>query len=227
MMKFKIISISILLLSCGQGEAPHSETLDYRSSEYHLYVTPGQGGGFCVYDRLRNGKTALITTKGALSAEQLGQALSYMSYWSQAVSAALPTASWGYFSVKIVQNSIDVFEKSVANQAFDLAGSRKFLGVTIGALLLWGAANTVNGLYRLIKGNYEGEKGGAIAAQFFFGWMPFNFLIEDMQRRGRVETLANDYERVRLSNRKLSRIIKKLRNKTPAFPAACPAVSTK
>ena len=183
---------------------------------------PGEGGGFCVYDRHRNGKVMLITTRGALRAEQLGQALSYMSYWSQAASSALPTASLAYVSIRFLQQTTGIFEQSLADKALSQAGQAKFLRVTLGGLILFGAAHMVNGLYRIIKGNYEGEQSGAIAAQLFFGWMPFNFLVEDMQRRGRVETLANEYERTGISARKMNSIIAQLSKKQPAFPDACP-----
>ena len=230
MMKFKIILTSLVmasLLSCGQHEAPHSKTLDYQSMERQLYVAPGEGGGYCVYDRHRSGKVRLVTARGALSAEQLGQSLSYMSYWSQAASSALPTASWGYVSVRFLQQKTGIFEQSMADKAISNAGKSKFLRVTIRGLLLFGAAHMVNGLYRIIKGNYEGERSGAIAAQFFFGWMPFNFLVEDMQRRGRVETLASEYEQQGISERKINRIIEKLGKKKPAFPDACQQVGMK
>lgn len=227
MMKFKIILISILLLSCGQGEAPYSKTHDYLSTERQLYVAPGEGGGFCVYGRHRSGKATLITTQGALSADQLGQALSYMSYWSQAASSALPTASLAYVIVMFVQQTATVFEQSIIDKGLSSAGMRKMSRATVGGVLLLGAAYMVNGIYRIIKGNYEGENAGAIAAQFFFGWMPANILIEDMQRRGRLETLSNKYERASLSERKMDRVIEKLGKKKPAFPDACPQVLSK
>ena len=198
----KLMLVSILLLSCGQGETPHGKTRDYLSSEHQLYVTAGEGGGYCVYGRHRSGKVTLVTARGALNAEQLGQALSYMSYWSQTASSALPTASLAYIVVRFVK-------KSAKTRAL------------VGGVLLFGAAHMINGVYRIIKGAYEGESGGAIAAQFAFGWMPFNFLVEDMQRRGRLETFANQYERAGISERKLRRITAKLRRKKPAFPDAC------
>ncbi len=203
-MKFKIILLSILLSSCGRGETPYSQTRDYLSFERQLYITPGEGGGYCAYNRDRSGEVTLITERGALSADQLGQSLSFMSHWSQAVSAGLLVAAH-------------------INAILNRARNRPWLWVRIGGLALWGSAGAVNGLYRIIKGNYEGEKGDAIAAQFFSSWLPpANFIVEEIQRRGRLESLANKHVRVSISRRKMNRIIAKLSKKKPAFPDACP-----
>ena len=222
MMNWRIILLSILVLSCGTSEQPHGKARDFISTGRQLYVLPSKDKGYCVYGRYGADGTVLITERGALSAEQLGQALSYMSYWSQTASTALPTAAWAYMSVRVLQETTGIFADSMAKQGLDQVRRGKLSRITIGGLLLFGAAHAVNGLYRLIKGNYEGENAGAIAAQFFFGWMPVNFLIEDMQRRGRLETLASKYERSSISERKFNRLVKKLADKKPAFPDACP-----
>jgi len=217
MMKFNAILISILLSACGAGDAPHSETRDYLSGERQLYVTSGEGGGYCVYDRLSGRKTTLITTQGALSADQLGESLSYMSYGMQAVSSAATPAAGGYTLVKFLQQTTKTFEYGVHPHMND-----ELFRVVINGLLLIGTAFVLNGIYRIIKGNIEGESAGAIAAQFFLGWMPANFIVEDMQRRGRLETLANQHERVRISERKINKIIAKLNRMQPTYPDACP-----
>ena len=218
-MKFGIISVSILLSACGAGDTPHSKTHDYVSGERQLYVTSGGGGaGYCVYDRLRSGKTTLITTQGALSADQLGESLSYMSWGMQAVSSAATPAATGYLVVRILQQTTKAYE----NGGLTLPAAQKLSQVGINGLLLVGTAFVLNGMYRIIKGKFEGESGGAIAAQFFLGWMPANFIVEDMQRRGRLETLASQYERVSLSERKFNRIVTRLNRKKPTYPDACP-----
>ena len=223
MINLRIILLSILVLSCGTSEQPHGKARDFTSTTgRQLYVLPSKDKGYCVYGRYSDDNAAqLITERGALSAEQLGQALSYMSYWSQTASTALPTAVSAYMSVRALQETTGIFNESMAKQGASQLGRSKLWRVIIVGGVWLIAAHTVNGLYRLIKGNYEGENAGAIAAQFFFGWMPVNFLIEDMQRRGRLETLASKYERSSISERKFNRLVKKLADKKPAFPDAC------
>ena len=222
MINLRIILLSILVLSCGTSEQPHGKAHDFTSTGRQLYVLPSKDKGYCVYGRYNADDTVLITERGALSAEQLGQALSYMSYWSQTASTALPTAVSAYMSVRALQETTGIFNDSMAKQGASQLGRSKLWRVIIVGGVWLIAAHAVNGLYRLIKGNYEGENAGAIAAQFFFGWMPVNFLIEDMQRRGRLETLASKYELSSISERKFNRLVKKLADKKPAFPDACP-----
>lgn len=219
MMKFNAILISILLSACGAGDTPHGKTHDYLSGERQLYVTSSEGGGYCVYDRLSSGETTLITIQGALSADQLGESLSYMSYGMQAISSAAPTAALGYTLVRRVQQTTKAYEQF---SGLPIPEAEKLRRVGINGVLLIGTAFVLNGIYRIVKGKLEGESEGAIAAQFFLGWMPANFLVEDMQRRGRLETLASKYERASLSERKINRIVRRLNRKTPAYPHACP-----
>ena len=218
MMKFNAILISILLSACGAGDTPHSKTHDYLNGEWQLYVTSSEGGGYCVYDRLSSGKTTLITTQGALSADQLGESLSYMSYRMQAVSSAAILAAEIYVTVRVLRWATKAYQQG----DFTRPGAGKLLRVPINGRLLIGTATVLNGIYRIIKGNIEGESAGAIAAQFFLGWMPANFIVEDMQRRGRLETLGSKYERVEISNRKFNKIVAKLNRMQPAYPDACP-----
>ena len=220
MMKFNAILISILLSACGAGDTPHSKTHDYLSGGRQLYVTSSDWGGYCVYELLSSGETTLITIKGALSADQLGESLSYMSYGMQAISSAAPTAAIIYVAVRALRQTTKAYQQFPDD--LPIAAARKLLRVGINGVLLIGTAFVLNGIYRIVKGKLEGESGGAIAAQFFFGWMPANFLVEDMQRRGRLETLASQYELASLSERKLNRIVRRLNQKTPAYPDACP-----
>lgn len=201
-MKSNVILACLLASSCGPNNVPFSKTHDYESEGKRLYITSGKGGGYCVYTHLHNGEIELITTQGALSADQLGASLGYMSYVMQAVSSALPTVTLGYFSVST-----------------RVAGEIR--RVPIRAILLIGVAHLLNGMYRLIKGSYEGEQVGAIAAQYFFGWMPVNFFVEDRQRRGRLEKIADEHVLVKISERKINRIIEKISQKTSTWPDAC------
>ena len=218
-----VLAILIILttVACGGMEEPHSQTHTYESLSRQLYVMAGKNGGYCVYSRERTGKVALVTTAGALSADQLGQSLSYMSYWAQTASNALPAVAWVYFVVRSTQESATLFEKSMVDEGLGLAGRIKSTRAVIGGLLLLGVAHIVNGMFRIIKGFYEGEGVGPIAAQFFFGWMPVNFLVEGMQRQGRVEALASEFTRHSVSEYRMTRLINKMHSKQPAFPDGC------
>ena len=219
--------ISALLASCGGANNElHSKTQDYVAGRYleeerRLYVTAGKEGGYCVYQRFGDKETTLITTKGALTADQLGQSLSYMSYGMQIATSGAPTAVTAYAGVRFLQWTTRVYESSQQGLAIPPSTAKKLAKASIYLLLAVVTAHVVNGTYRIIKGNYEGERAGAIAAQFFLGWMPVNFIVEDMQRRGRLETLANKYDRVSISQRKFNSIIAKLDKMTPTWPHAC------
>ncbi len=202
------------LVSCGTYEQPPGKVRNYTDlSKRQLYVLPGKDEGFCVYADYGDEDKVLITERGALSAEQLGQALSYMSYWSQTASSSLPQVATGYAIVSFLKQTTAAFEKKKLNRV-------KLLRLIGAAALVIGAAHAVNGLYRIVKGNYEGESAGAITAQVFFGFMPVNFVIENMQRRGRLETLASPHAHSTISARKFDRIVKKLAEQKPAFPHA-------
>ena len=217
--------IILTTLACGREE-PSSKTQNYLSLNRELYVTAGKyNHGYCVYARNRDGQTELVTTRGALSANQLGQSLSYMSYWAQTASVALPLTSLAY-SVVFLKKSLSIFDQSMADKGLSAAGQRKLIKLSLGGLLLFGATNIVNGMFRIIKGFYESEDIGPITAQFFFGFMPVNFLVEDLQRRGRVRALASEYERYSTSERKMTRIIHKMSGKQPAFPGDCVAATS-
>ena len=225
MMKLNTLLTSLIILAtlaCGREE-PHGETQGYISLNRTMYVTAGKDNrGYCVYTRDREDQTVLVTTKGALSADQLGQSLSYMSYWAQMASAGLPMASYAY-GVVFLKKSLPIYEQSMVDKGLSAAGRRKLIKLGVGGLVLVGATSIVNGIFRIIKGFYEGEDVGPIAAQFFFSWMPFNFLVEDLQRRGRVKALASEYERYSVSERRMTRAINKMAGKRPAFPDGCAA----
>ena len=223
-MKLNTILTSLIILTtlaCGREE-PHSQTNIYLSLNRQLHVTAGQDNrGYCVYTRSRDGQVVLVTTAGALSANQLGQSLSYMSYWTQAASGAVPAATFSYAMVRFLQKSTKVYEKSMVDKVLDDAGKIKLKKATIRGIVLIGAANIVNGMFRIIKGFHESEDIGPVAAQFFFGWMPVNFLVEDLQRRGRAKALASEFNRYSVSERKMTRVINKMGSKKPAFPDGC------
>lgn len=145
-----------------------------------------------------------------------------MSYGMQAVSSVVTTAAVVYASVKELKQTTKAYEQTEPGNYISPSAADTINRVRINGVLLIGTAIVLNGVYRIIKGNIEGESGGAIAAQFFFGWMPANFIVEDTQRRGRLETLASQYERVSISERKINRIVRKLNKMQPTYPDACP-----
>ena len=224
--RIAMIMMIVSLVSCGHGNEPHSSPLDYRSLSKQLYAKPGKSGGHCIYARERDGATLLITKAGALSDYQLGQALRYISHWEQTASAALPAATFVYVVVRFLKRSTSIFDESIKAGYLNQKSFTHLAKTSIGSVLLLGTAHVANGLYRIIRGFHEGEDIGAISAQFFFGWMPTNFIIEEWQRRGRTKALLNEYAHYDVSENKANRVIGKMSKQQPAFPDGCEPVAT-
>lgn len=198
-------SIVVLLVGCKpmhdrDGLDPVSDP-EYAVADGGTILTAvgGKERGICMLQSsLSNPKSAsLITKNGALSDKQLKSALRFMGYGEHIAT---------------------------------IIGSAVLGGVGIGAMAaapVAGAAIAITGLvggtfgYRIIKGNIEGEKAGPIAVHALFSGLVAAPVVEYFHRSGRLRKILSDKEELRVTDKRMRKLINKLGSTYPDYPNQC------
>lgn len=214
---------ALLLLSCGNGiEGMDASTLSspMSNSASTLDISTGESKGYCVYV-----EDKLLTTGGSMSEKQLGEALRFMSYWEQLLTAGTPAFIASY--AKVLGIGTEAGKKAASESSDDVAGLLLKISdnVKIPVIKWWvvagAGASVVNLIYRVNRGVNEGELTSDTLVQSVVGFFPFNFLVEHLQREHRVDALISGRGGNSFSEKKMGIIIDRIQNTTPKYPGEC------
>ena len=168
-----------------------------------LTTVGGKERGICILQSsLSDPKNAnLVTAKGAISDKQLKSALRFMGYGEHIAT---------------------------------VIGAAVLAGVGVGTMAtapVAGAAIAITGLvgggigYRIVRGNIEGEKAGPIAVHSLFSSVAPILLaapvVEYFHRSGRLQKVLSDKEELRVTDRRMRKLIEKLGRIHPDYPDGC------
>ena len=203
----RVMVIALLIVACGSEQTPVAESKNYVGRGFQLVVTPGKTGGYCVLmEDAHNDRVELLTTQGALTEKQIGDAVGYMGYIEQTVTGSLPT---------------------VMAVATGFAFARKSR-LTVPFLLLTGVAVGTSIGYRYLRGWIEGEGKEAVRAQALLGFfLPANLLVEYLQRKSRVDRFIDKYKRIGHdtdNDRKNNNVIRRILEMRPAYAGGCDTI---
>ena len=165
-----------------------------------LTAVGGKERGICMLQSsLSNPKNAsLITKNGAISDKQLKSALRFMGY-GEHIATIIGAAVLGGAGLGLAASTAPV-----AGAAIAITG---LVGGTIG--------------YRIVKGNVEGEKAGPIAVHSIFAGVVGSPVVEYFHRSGRLTKVLSDKEELRVTDRRMRKLIAKLGNTFPDYPNQC------
>ena len=227
-----IAVFSIFALSLSACKSMHQQDnasdLDYAVSNDGTMLTAvkGRQAGICI---LRSSSThpdpddvTLVTEKGAISAEQLSGALSFMGY-SEHIATILVGTILGAGAVAggayKVLKGIDADTAGIA----EIAKSFKDVG-KYGAISLTALVGGTFG-YRIIKGNIQGERAKQIAVHSIFSLPPYGIIgapvIEYIDRGGRLKQVMSEKEDLRITTKRMEKLISKLGKMTPEYRKGC------
>ena len=175
-----------------------------------LTAMGGKSRGICMLESsLHNPKNvSLVTEQGAISAKQLKSALRFMGYAEHVVSTVaalfvLPAAALG---LRRATKAAKITKENAVKVA-------KAVGIT---LLVGGAFG-----YRIIRGNVEGEKAGPIAVHALFSEFGAIPVVEYVHRSGRLQKVLSDKEELQFTDKRMRKLLEKLRSISPDFPGEC------
>ena len=199
---------SIVVLSASSCKTMNDPASDpeYAVSDGGTMLTAvgGKARGICMLESsLHNPKKArLVTDRGAISSEQLKSALRYMGY-GEHIASIIGAAVLGGVGIGTM-----VAGAPVAGAAVAITG---LVGGTFG--------------YRIVKGNIEGEKAGPIAVHSLFSSVGPVLLatpvVEYFHRSGRLQKVLSDKEELRVTDKRMRKLIEKLGKIYPDYPAGC------
>jgi len=200
MRSFSLCVLAVLFLgSCKHSQGPVSEP-EYAVSPGGTTMTAvnGEKQGICIIQSLSNDpqSATLVTKRGAISDKQLKKTLRFMGYGEQMITAIL---SYGVAT-----------GGAVAAAAGSVGGVAVAFTAVVGGMA-----------YRIIRGNVEGEKAAPIAVQSILQGLIGSPVVEYFQRDGRLRKVLSDKEQWTVTDRKMSRLLKRLGNLYPDYPAQC------
>ena len=166
-----------------------------------LTAMSGKKRGICMLQSsLHDPKNAtLITDRGAISDKQLKSALRFMGYGEHIAT---------------------------------IIGAGVLAGVGVGTIAAGapaaGAAVIITGLvggtfgYRIVKGNIGSEKAGPIAVHSIFsGGVLSSPVVEYFHRSGRLQKVLSDKEELRVTDKRMRKLIQKLGSIFPDYAGQC------
>ena len=113
-----------------------------------------------------------------------------------------------------------------------IIGATVLAGVGVSAMVaggapVAGAAIAITGLvggtvgYRIVKGNIEGEKAGPIAVHAIFAGILGSPVVEYFHRSGRLQKVLSDKEELRVTDKRMRKLIEKLGSIFPDYHDQC------
>ena len=199
-------SVVVMINSCKplhdrRGRDPVSDTERAVSDDGTLLTAmAGKTGGVCMLQssvRNPDQDIRLLTPHGALSEKQLKKNLRFMGYTEQIATIIVGAVGAGAAGAGLVSGSVP----AVA------IGLTAFVSGSFG--------------YRIVKGNIEGERAAPIAVQTIFASLVGSPIVEYFQRKGRLHKVLSDKEEYKFTDKKMRKLIYRLRDTTPDYMGGC------
>ena len=175
-----------------------------------LTAVVGKSRGVCLLESsLHNPKSVhLVTDRGAISEKQLKSALRFMGYAEHVVatlSGFMITAA-AVLGMRPALKAAKITKENAVKVA-------KAVAITS---LVGGAFG-----YRIIRGNVEGEKAAPIAVHTMLGLASAVPVAEYLHRDGRLKAVLSDKEELQFTDKRMRKLLEKLRSMYPDFPSEC------
>lgn len=228
-MQVLLFLVSMVFVNCkahqGTGKEPHSDPDWATSNDGNIMLVvslasppqpsasdpkPSTKPRYCVSQISKEPSAVELLTDGGLDDMQLKSALRFMGLPSHLISGTL-------LIVGAVTSAVILESKGVSTQ---ISGAFTPVGMVIVGLTVAGSI-----AYRIIKGNQEGEGKAAITFQSLmagpFVTGPF---AEAGHRNYRFYLITSDEHVLKLSDKKMKKVIERIKSKKPKYKGNCPEV---